>query len=99
MKIWVVAFFLCVAVVTHRTSATEKIRYDNYKVYSIVAHADDQVQALRYLETDSEYQFWTTSGLKEPIDIVVPPHKVEELSELISKLSLDWKVKVENLQE
>lgn len=97
MKILIVAFILAVA--THRSAASEKIRYDNHKVYSIVAHSDEQLQALRSLETDSEYQFWNTVGFKEPIDIVVPPQKLNEFNEIISALSLDSKVKVENLQE
>lgn len=81
--------------------SAEKIRYDNYKVFSISSANEEQVRVLSTLEQDefSEYQFWTSPGSKKPIDIQVPPHKLDEFEVLSKKLNLNVQVKIENLQE
>lgn len=88
----------CAAIL--RQGQAEKMRFDNHKVFSVSPHTDDQVEALRALEADSleEYQFWTSPGYKEVVDILVPPHKQHEFSVFLEHYRLDSTIKIENLQ-
>lgn len=76
------------------------MRFDNHKVFSVAPHTDDQIKALQALESDffEEYQFWTSPGYKEIVDILVPPHKQSEFANFLEHYHLESTVKIEDLQ-
>lgn len=78
----------------------EKMRFDNHKVFSVTPKTNEQVQALQALEADpfGDYQFWTSPGYKEVVDIMVPPHKQHEFTVFLDHFRLDSAIKIENLQ-
>lgn len=98
MKAYFYLLLVCAAILCH--GQAEKMRFDNHKVFSITPHTDDQVEALQALEMDpfGDYQFWTSPGYKEVVDIVVPPHKQLEFTDFLEHFRLESAIKIENLQ-
>ncbi|XP_053692244.1 zinc carboxypeptidase-like [Sabethes cyaneus] len=78
-----------------------QVRFDNYRVYEIAIENQDQLQLLQHLEQFSDaYLFWETpvrTGTK--VDLMVPPHKFSDFSELVSRLQLHVSTKIENVQQ
>ena len=79
--------------------AAEKSRFDNYKVLSLFVKNENQFDVLKTIENSgSDYLFWNEIHLGD-VDIMVPPHKMPEFTEMMHDLNLKFNVKVDNVQE
>lgn len=78
---------------------SKKDRFDKYSVYSLIPLNHEQVNVLRYMNDYSmEYDFWTSIGIGEKTDVMVPPHKLSEFLETIKLMNISHKINVENIQ-
>lgn len=76
------------------------MRYDNYMVYKLFPMNDRHMETLRSLHDSEEHNFWTeikTVGV--PVDIMVPPHLLENFESMISSLAFPSKVMIRDVQE
>lgn len=77
----------------------EKIRFDNYRVYSVSIKNEEQLNVLRELQVYPDGISFrvmpTTVG--QTVEIVVPPHKFADISELFSEFNNQ--IKTENIQK
>lgn len=78
----------------------EKARYDHYRIYSIEIANEQQLQVLKELEN---YQngllfLMPPMSIQSRIEMVVPPHKFADISELCEKYDMQNEVKIDNLQ-
>ncbi|KAJ8919788.1 hypothetical protein NQ315_006317 [Exocentrus adspersus] len=92
-------FFVCLCI---QVSLAEKIRYDNYKVFSLTPRSADAVKALYEMEEMgmSGYNFWSRVGpVGTPVQVMVPPYKVGELEATAEKVGMDMEVMLGNVQE
>lgn len=78
----------------------EKARFDNYRVYSIVVDNNEQLQALQELENSPNGLLFIVPPMhnQTSVEIIVPPHKFADISELCETFNMRKELKVENLQ-
>lgn len=96
MKVQLALIFLMCAL----SCFAAKSRYDNYKLYGIRPINENQVKAVAELElsTDS-YDFWSAPSMVRDVDIMIPPHKIGEFEDFLTRLNISYEVKVENIQK
>lgn len=78
----------------------EKIRYDNYRIYSIKVENEKQLKLLQDLNHFRNGILFMEApiSLHRTIDIVVPPHKCTNISDLFETYEIKNEIKIENLQ-
>ncbi|XP_058821058.1 zinc carboxypeptidase-like [Topomyia yanbarensis] len=83
------------------SAISEKVRWDNYRVYEVFIENDKQLDALQYLELHSYgYIFWQSPVQRNmKLRIVVPPHKTGDFEGMVQRLDLESSVKIDNLQQ
>lgn len=81
--------------------ALQKVRYDNYKVFRIDISNVQQMNLLKEMEnSDQSYSFWKSpKAIGTFADIVVPPHKLDEIDFLIQKFELKAETIIDDLQQ
>lgn len=89
-----------IVLVSFKVIIADKARFDNYRVYSIEVENDEQLEVLQELENYQDGIIFLTppTVIQTRIEIVVPPHKFADISELCEKHQMKFEIKVENLQ-
>lgn len=78
----------------------EKARFDNYRVYSVNIENVEQLNVLRELETYPDgISFRMMPKVGQMIDIIVPPHKLADISELFVSYKFENQIKTADLQK
>lgn len=82
--------------------AAQIVRYDNYKVYSVIPHKKEHLQILKKLRND--YQngcmfFSDFSFIGQPVDIMVSPQFSAEFNDIVKEQRLSATVKTEDVQK
>ncbi|XP_066995323.2 zinc carboxypeptidase [Anabrus simplex] len=79
---------------------SEKVRYDNYQVFRVVPNTEEQVRFLYKLQNSaSGFNFWNNvRHVNNPIDIMVPPHKLPEFEEIMESLQVNYNLIIRNVQ-
>lgn len=81
-------------------SATEKARFDNYRVYSLNVETVEQLKELKKLDENSDgFEFWKLADVGREADLMVPPHKYADFEELVESLNISYYLKIRNVQE
>lgn len=96
---WLLAFLLIFS--SFSMAICDKARFDNYRVYSIAIETDKQLKLLQDFESNNNNELIfievpTTVGINA--EILVPPHKFADISDLFEIYGLKAAVKVNNLQ-
>lgn len=88
-------------IITLIVIAAEKARFDNYRVYSIEIENEEQLQMVQQLENHQDGLLFLIPPLVVPmrVEVVVPPHKFADISELCEKSSIKNEIKIDNLQK
>lgn len=97
MKSFVLAIFIgCFAVHTFG----EKVRFDNYRVYSVNVDNEKQLKVLNELEAypDGISFLESPTGVGRIAELLVPPHKFAEIAELFKTYAIKNHIKTSNLQ-
>lgn len=77
-----------------------KSRYDNYKLYAMQLNTEEQAKALINLEEGTDaYDFWSEPSLVRDVDVMIPPHKIGEFEDFLSRFNISFHIKVENIQK
>lgn len=77
-----------------------KARYDNYKLYSMQLQNEGQAKAVVELEQNTDaYDFWSGASLVRDVDVMVPPHKLAEFEDFLTRFDIQFHIKVENIQK
>lgn len=89
------------AVVFSASLATcSKIRYDNYRLYSLRVETMEQLNALRELESFPDgIAFLNGLFQWKCAEVVVPPHKFTDMNELLDEYHIDYIIRTKNLQK
>ncbi|KAK5640385.1 hypothetical protein RI129_011196 [Pyrocoelia pectoralis] len=74
-------------------------RFDNFKVYQVVPTTHAHLEALRQLERNVNYNFWSEPALNTYVDIMVSPHLKYDFENLLHSLNLPGKVLIEDVQD
>lgn len=82
-------------------ASADKARYDNYRVYSVSVENEEQLQVLGELEMRPDGTSFLESpiGLNQIADLIVPPHKFADITELFKTYDIKNWLKTKNLQE
>lgn len=91
-----VILFSCVLVIL-----AEKARYDHYRIYSVEIENGEQLKVLQEVENhhDGISFMIPPIAISQKVDVLVPPHKFAQFSDLLESYALKNFIKVENLQE
>lgn len=81
--------------------AAEKARFDNYRVYSIEIKNEEQLKVLQQIENHQDGLLFLIPPMMVAmrVEIVVPPHKFADISELCEKYGIKNEIQIENLQK
>lgn len=87
-------FLIIFVILFFGESLASRIRFDNYRVYSVeIEHAEH----LRQLQTlEHEYDFWKNGKIGQQSDIMVAPHKIDAFEKSIQNMNSS--IKVDNVQ-
>lgn len=90
----------CILAVFYWFANGEKARFDNYRLYELNIDNEKQLDALQQIDSFPDgYLFWESPlVLNEIAEIMVPPHKFGEFSELIGNHNITSKLKIKNIQ-
>jgi carboxypeptidase A len=92
---------ILIAVTVLYAVAAEKVKYNNYRVYSVAVENEKQLNLMKEIENNPDgYRFWefpTTVG--RSVDIVVPPHKIAEFQEMVIDNQMKSKMMVKDVQK
>lgn len=92
--------FVLVLAVFAAVAFAEKSRYDFYRVYTVQVKTMPQFQLLSLASQDTSYDFWTNvQDIGGEVDIMVPPHKRGEFTDLMDKNGFEYAIKIQNVQE
>lgn len=78
----------------------EKARFDNYRVYLIHIDNADQLKVIQDLEANPDGLLFleVPTTIHSIAELLVPPHKFAEISEIFKKHNLKNQVRTNNLQ-
>jgi len=76
--------------------SAELKRYDGYQLFNIYPTSEEQAQFVLDLQNDDELDFWYEG--RDRLDILVPPHRVQGLSDQLSTQGLAYSVPYNNVQ-
>ncbi|XP_055294901.1 zinc carboxypeptidase-like [Sitodiplosis mosellana] len=79
----------------------EKARFDDHRVYSLKIQNEKQLEALQDLENSQSGMFYLEApiSIHKLAEIIVPPHKFADMTELFDKLEIENRITVNNLQK
>lgn len=79
----------------------EKVRFDNYGVYSVVVENDQQFNVLRQFESghDGISFLETPTGTHQKTELLVPPHQFAKMSDFFQSQGIKNHLKIHNLQK
>lgn len=97
---WLSKFFIFLAFCCF-TLRAEKARFDNYRVYTINVDTAKQLEILRELEyrQDGISFFEPPTTSHSTAELIVPPHKLADITELFDKYKISAALKIPNLQK
>lgn len=98
MKSFILAVFAVYFVVV---VLADKARFDNYRVYSVIVENDEQLNVLRELEIDRNGILFLEplTRIGQIADLIAPPHKFADISELFNAYEIKNRIKTENVQK
>lgn len=78
----------------------EKVRFDNYRVYTMIVENEEQLRALRELESyrDGIEFLESPQSIGDFAELIVPPHKLGDINDLFEKYHIKSLAKSNNLQ-
>ncbi|XP_063700285.1 zinc carboxypeptidase-like [Culicoides brevitarsis] len=81
-------------------AVAEKARFDNYQVWSLEISNDEQLKVLQEVELKPDgYQLWgSPTNVGKHIEVVVPPHKIGDFTDMVKDYSFKNKLVNKNLQ-
>lgn len=79
----------------------DKARFDHYRVYSIEIQNEQQLKVLQDLEDQQDGLTFTkpATTTETLAEIIVPPHKLADISELCEKFEMKNEIISDNLQK
>lgn len=78
---------------------SDKVRYDNYRLYSVQAKSDNEISLLQAIESDTNFMtFLTSPSIQTTTDIVVPPYSVKNFESIFTRYGLTFEIKTDNFQ-
>lgn len=97
MKSFLAAIFVVIFVGAYG----EKVRFDNYRVYSVNVENGEQLKVLRELEAypDGTIFLDYPTVVGQTVDMIVPPHKFADIAETFEAFKFKNHIKTHNLQE
>lgn len=95
------SFTLAVLIAGFLVVLGEKVRYDNYRVYSIQVENGKQLKVLNDLEKlRDEVSFMEPPhAVQQTAKIVVSPHKLAYITDLFEAYEMKNELRTENLQK
>lgn len=76
-----------------------KVRFDQYRVYSLAVENVQQAMQLQNIESHSMgYDFWKSPAVGKDAEIMVPPHMLANFEDLVQSLNISYNLKIENVQ-
>lgn len=80
--------------------SAQKIRYDNYKVFSVVIEDDTQLQVMQDLQNAQGVIFWEAPEyVKTKVHVAIPPQQIEHFEDVVGNANVLSKLEIENLQD
>lgn len=94
------SFKIIVFVASFVLISGEKARFDNYRVYSVHIQNEKQLEELQMLENSQDGVSYIEApiSIKNPAEILVPPHKIADISGFFEKFCIEHEIKIQNLQ-
>lgn len=94
-------FVLTISVACFAIVFADKVRYDNYRIYSVNIENDRQLNVLLELENNPDgIQFQTLPNrVGQIVHLIVPPHKFADILELFETYKFKNQIRTDNLQK
>lgn len=95
------AIFLVIFACSVNTEITEQARYDNYRVYEVIAINDNELKILQDLENSSDSLIFLddVTTINRNVRIVVAPHKLPDFMEVLKQHEIQFVLKETDLQK
>lgn len=79
----------------------DKARFDHYRIYSVNVENDVQLMVLRELELTADGVLFLEppTGVGQISDVMAPPHKFADITDLFNAYEIKNRIKTENVQK
>ena len=78
----------------------EKIRYDNYKVFTVNIEEESQLQVLQDFQNEQGVIFWEAPQyVSTKVNVAIPPQQLDSFQEIMSGANIKSKLLIENMQD
>lgn len=80
---------------------SEKVQYDNYRLYSVIIENDQQLNVLQELQVRPDGIIFETIPIRKGqiVDLIVAPQRIADISELFENYEFKNRLLIENLQK
>ena len=91
---------LSLLVVLAVSAFAEKVRYDNFKVFSVNIEQESHLHVLQELQNEQGVDFWEPPvKVNTKVNVAIPPQQLENFQEIVSGANIQSKLLMENLQD
>lgn len=92
---------LSILVLLAATSAfAEKVRYDNYKVFSVNIGDESHLATLQEFQNEQGVIFWEPPvKVNSKVNVAIPPQQLENFKDVMIAAKITFNVMIENVQD
>lgn len=79
--------------------ATDKVRYDGYRLYKIFVPNDTGLELLKNMQDGDGYHFWLRPRINEFANVMISPAKLQEFTKFANTSKLDPELMMDDVQK
>ncbi|XP_017787774.1 PREDICTED: zinc carboxypeptidase-like [Habropoda laboriosa] len=79
--------------------ATEKIRYDGYKLYTVFVPDNTGLELLKSMEDNDGYHFWLKPSINNTANVMISPARLQEFMQIANTTELEPELMMDDVQK
>ncbi|XP_029047310.1 zinc carboxypeptidase-like [Osmia bicornis bicornis] len=90
---------LLLSILLNGIRATDKMRYDGYKLYKIFVPDTSGFELLKNMQGNDGYNFWIPPKINDSTSVMISPGKLQEFMEITNKTKIEAELMMDDVQK